>query len=244
MGETTGFVKFIADAKTDELLGAHMIGPNVSELIAEVVLGVRVSRVVGGHRHHGARAPDAFRGDEGSGARGARPRDPHLVAVAAIVVRPLMPAGCRVGARRSSATSFAARPYLDRVIEVLESALQFEDPEFLCLLAGRGRGRTCRTGSCCSAPSSARGWPRRCTQSCPAIPSCSSRSWTPCARPACAPANDSSSASCRTIAPFDVSAIALVARGFREEGRVDDLVREGVALRLLVWRPGGRANHA
>jgi dihydrolipoamide dehydrogenase len=38
MGENTGFVKFIADATTDELLGAHMIGPNVSELIAEVVL--------------------------------------------------------------------------------------------------------------------------------------------------------------------------------------------------------------
>ncbi|HEX4685005.1 MAG TPA: dihydrolipoyl dehydrogenase, partial [Gemmatimonadaceae bacterium] len=38
MGETTGFVKFVADAHTDELLGAHMIGPNVSELIAEVVL--------------------------------------------------------------------------------------------------------------------------------------------------------------------------------------------------------------
>ena len=38
MGETTGFVKFIADAKTDELLGCHMIGPNVSELIQEVVL--------------------------------------------------------------------------------------------------------------------------------------------------------------------------------------------------------------
>jgi len=37
-GETTGFVKFIADAETDELLGAHMIGPNVSELIAEAVL--------------------------------------------------------------------------------------------------------------------------------------------------------------------------------------------------------------
>ena len=36
-------MKFIADAKTDELLGVHMIGPNVSELIAEVVLGVRVS---------------------------------------------------------------------------------------------------------------------------------------------------------------------------------------------------------
>ena len=37
-GETTGFVKFIADAKTDTLLGAHMIGPTVSELVSEVVL--------------------------------------------------------------------------------------------------------------------------------------------------------------------------------------------------------------
>jgi dihydrolipoamide dehydrogenase len=32
-------VKFLTDAKTDELLGAHMVGPNASELIAEVVLG-------------------------------------------------------------------------------------------------------------------------------------------------------------------------------------------------------------
>jgi dihydrolipoamide dehydrogenase len=38
LGEASGFVKFIADATTDELLGAHMIGPNVSETIAEVVL--------------------------------------------------------------------------------------------------------------------------------------------------------------------------------------------------------------
>jgi dihydrolipoamide dehydrogenase len=38
MGEVSGFVKFIADARTDELLGCHMIGPNVSELISEVVL--------------------------------------------------------------------------------------------------------------------------------------------------------------------------------------------------------------
>jgi len=40
LGDATGFVKFVADAKTDEILGAHMIGPNVSELIAEVVLGL------------------------------------------------------------------------------------------------------------------------------------------------------------------------------------------------------------
>jgi dihydrolipoamide dehydrogenase len=38
MGESNGFVKFVADADTDELLGCHMIGPNVSELMAEVVL--------------------------------------------------------------------------------------------------------------------------------------------------------------------------------------------------------------
>ena len=38
MGETSGFVKLIADAETDELLGAHMIGANASDLIAELVL--------------------------------------------------------------------------------------------------------------------------------------------------------------------------------------------------------------
>jgi dihydrolipoyl dehydrogenase len=37
-GESAGFVKFIADAESDELLGAHMIGPGVSELIQEAVL--------------------------------------------------------------------------------------------------------------------------------------------------------------------------------------------------------------
>ena len=39
-GETTGFVKFVADAKTDEILGVHMIGPSVSELVPEVVLAM------------------------------------------------------------------------------------------------------------------------------------------------------------------------------------------------------------
>ena len=40
MGETSGFVKFVADARTDEILGCHMIGPNVSELLAEVVMAM------------------------------------------------------------------------------------------------------------------------------------------------------------------------------------------------------------
>jgi dihydrolipoamide dehydrogenase len=40
MGETQGFVKFVVDKETDEILGAHMIGPNVSDLMAEVVLAM------------------------------------------------------------------------------------------------------------------------------------------------------------------------------------------------------------
>ena len=40
MGSTEGFVKFVTDAKTDEILGCHMIGPNVSDLLAEVVLAM------------------------------------------------------------------------------------------------------------------------------------------------------------------------------------------------------------
>jgi dihydrolipoamide dehydrogenase len=40
MGEATGLVKIIADAKTDELLGVHIFAPNASELIAEAVLAM------------------------------------------------------------------------------------------------------------------------------------------------------------------------------------------------------------
>jgi dihydrolipoamide dehydrogenase len=37
MGMTEGFVKILADAATDRVLGVHMIGPNVGELISEAV---------------------------------------------------------------------------------------------------------------------------------------------------------------------------------------------------------------
>ncbi|HEY3288361.1 MAG TPA: dihydrolipoyl dehydrogenase [Gemmatimonadaceae bacterium] len=40
MAETNGFVKFIVDANTDEILGCHMIGANVSDLLSEVVLAM------------------------------------------------------------------------------------------------------------------------------------------------------------------------------------------------------------
>jgi dihydrolipoamide dehydrogenase len=40
LGDTTGMVKVIADATTDEILGVHMVGPGVSELIAEAVVAM------------------------------------------------------------------------------------------------------------------------------------------------------------------------------------------------------------
>jgi dihydrolipoamide dehydrogenase len=38
LGDTTGFVKLISDKKHGELLGAHMIGPDVTELLPELTL--------------------------------------------------------------------------------------------------------------------------------------------------------------------------------------------------------------
>ncbi len=38
--DTDGFVKIIADAATDEVLGVHMIGPRVADLIAEAVVAM------------------------------------------------------------------------------------------------------------------------------------------------------------------------------------------------------------
>ncbi|WP_312451405.1 dihydrolipoyl dehydrogenase [Comamonas sp.] len=40
LGDTTGMVKFLADATTDEILGVHMVGPMVSELISEAVVAM------------------------------------------------------------------------------------------------------------------------------------------------------------------------------------------------------------
>ncbi|MDZ7936947.1 MAG: dihydrolipoyl dehydrogenase [Rhodoferax sp.] len=40
LGDTTGFVKFLADATTDEILGVHIVGPQASELIAEAVVAM------------------------------------------------------------------------------------------------------------------------------------------------------------------------------------------------------------
>ena len=40
LGDTTGFVKMLSDATTDEILGVHVIGPMASELIAEAAVAM------------------------------------------------------------------------------------------------------------------------------------------------------------------------------------------------------------
>ncbi len=40
--ETDGFVKVVADARTDLVLGVHMVGPEVTELIAEAALAIEM----------------------------------------------------------------------------------------------------------------------------------------------------------------------------------------------------------
>ncbi len=40
LGDTSGLVKFVADAKTDEILGVHIVGPFAGELIAEAAVAM------------------------------------------------------------------------------------------------------------------------------------------------------------------------------------------------------------
>ncbi|HON30117.1 MAG TPA: dihydrolipoyl dehydrogenase [Ottowia sp.] len=40
LGDTTGLVKFLADAATDEILGVHIVGPLASELVAEACVAM------------------------------------------------------------------------------------------------------------------------------------------------------------------------------------------------------------
>src|SRR5699024_2276034 len=56
LGDDTGFVKIIVRADTDEVLGVHMVGPYVSELVQELVVAMEyrassedVARIMHGH---------------------------------------------------------------------------------------------------------------------------------------------------------------------------------------------------
>ncbi len=42
MGETDGFIKFVAEAEYDAVLGVHIVGPHASDLILENILGINL----------------------------------------------------------------------------------------------------------------------------------------------------------------------------------------------------------
>ena len=57
--ETDGFVKILADSKTDKILGAHIIGPHCGDMIAEMVLAMEfgasaedIARICHAHPTH------------------------------------------------------------------------------------------------------------------------------------------------------------------------------------------------
>ena len=63
LGEPDGMIKTVFDAKTGELLGAHMIGAEVTELIQGYVVGAPAGNHRRGPDAGGVPAPDAERDD-------------------------------------------------------------------------------------------------------------------------------------------------------------------------------------
>ena len=79
-GEHEGFVKVIADAKTDELLGVHMVGGNVTDLISEASAAMVLEATAWEIGSDGPSAPDAGRGARRGGPRRRREVDQLLMA--------------------------------------------------------------------------------------------------------------------------------------------------------------------
>ena len=152
-----------------------------------------------------------------------------------MIVRPLMPEDAG-NARAMLGDCFRGTPYLSRMEEVLASALQFEDPEFLCLLAEPENalapsglvlfGTVVGARLVVKVHAVAALDPRVMLALLAAVRETAERSSERMI--VCEVPHDT---------PFDVAALALVANGYREEGRIEDFVRDGVALRLMVWRP-------
>jgi len=72
LGDGVGFVKIVADAKYNEILGAHMIGPDVTELLPAInvaqtwdLTADEVSRVIFAHPTLGEAVKEAFHGISG-----------------------------------------------------------------------------------------------------------------------------------------------------------------------------------
>jgi hypothetical protein len=157
-----------------------------------------------------------------------------MVDVGALELRPLMPEDAD-SARALIASCLRDTRYLARALEQLERALQFEDPEFLVWLASEPGGALAGLIAF-GTVAGARG-----VVKVHGAFAHDPRTFTPlveAVRDACTRSGERMMVSeLPDDTPFAAIIDALQHHGFVEEGRVPDFVREGVALRFLVWRP-------
>ena len=78
LGEPEGMIKTVFDAKTGEMLGAHMVGAEVTELIQGYVVGRTLETTEVELMQHRLPAPDAQRDDARGGARRLRADAAHV----------------------------------------------------------------------------------------------------------------------------------------------------------------------
>jgi dihydrolipoamide dehydrogenase len=80
LASTDGFVKILADAKTDRVLGVHIIGPRAGDLIAEAAVAMEFGASAEDIARSVPRPPDAVRSRQRSGPRCRRSCDPLVKA--------------------------------------------------------------------------------------------------------------------------------------------------------------------
>ena len=147
-------------------------------------------------------------------------------------LRALMPDDA--GAARALVSGqFAATPYAARALELLESALRFDDPEYMALLAFAGDGKQLVGLVLFGTVAGARSVVK--------VHGVVARERDTAIALLNAVLTASEHSGERMIVselpddtPFTIASEALEASGFAEEGRVPDFVRDGVALRLFV----------
>lgn len=149
-----------------------------------------------------------------------------------LVLRALMPEDADA-ARALLSAQFAGTRYRERALELLDSALQFDDPEYMALLAFSEDAARLLGVVLFGTVTGARGVVK--------VHAVVAREREPIVALLDAVRQASEHSGERMLvcelpddAPFAVAAEALEASDYVEEGRVPDFVRDGVALRLLV----------
>lgn len=152
-----------------------------------------------------------------------------------IELRALMP-GDADAARALVVARFAGTRYESRVLEQLDVALSFEDPEYVALLASEPGSDHLVGLALFGAVAGA----QRVTK----LHALLGDDDGTCAALADAVRNVAADSGERMVvaelpddAPFRRAIVALRESGYDEEGQVNDFVCDGVGLRFLVWRP-------